>query len=109
MKYRPGFPERFHSLAEARSFCQTFFEWYNYDHRHSGIGYMTPAAMHNDVAKIIYEQRDQVLLNAFSLHPNRFKNSRPRPPALPTEAGINMPKMDIGTNEQNEECSLNNL
>lgn len=92
MKYRPGFPERFHSLDEARVFCQTFFDWYNYYHRHSGIGYMTPAAVHNDVAKIIFEQRDQVLKNAFSRHPNRFKNTRPQPPALPTEAGINMPK-----------------
>lgn len=110
MKYRPGFPERFQSLAEARAFCQSFFGWYNYDHRHSGIGYMTPAAVHNDVARIIYEQRDQVLLNAFSHHPNRFKNNRPRPPALPIEAGINMPKLaaDEGEN-QTEDCSLNQL
>lgn len=92
MKYRPGFPERFNSLAEARAFCQTFFAWYNYEHRHSGIGYMTPAAMHTGVATIIYQQRDQILQNAFLQHPNRFKNCRPKPPALPTEAGINMPK-----------------
>ena len=107
MKYRPGFPERFHSLDEARAFCQTFFAWYNYEHRHSGIGYMTPAAMHNDVAKIMYEQRDQVLQNAFSRHPNRFKNTNPRPPALPTEAGINMPKATILGDVQTEPCSLN--
>ena len=107
MKYRPGFPERFHSLDEARAFCPTFFAWYNYEHRHSGIGYMTPAAVHNDVAKIIYEQRDQVLQNAFSRHPNRFKNTYPRPPALPTEAGINMPKTTILGDSQTEKCSLN--
>lgn len=92
MKYRPGFPERFNSLADARAFCQTFFAWYNYEHRHSGIGYVTPAAMHTGVAPIIYQQREQVLQNAFLQHPNRFKNCRPKPPALPTEAGINMPK-----------------
>lgn len=92
MKYRPGFPERFDSLAEARAFCHTFFDWYNYEHRHSGIGYMTPAAVHTGVAPIIYQQRDQVLKNAFSQHPNRFKNRRPKPPTLPTEAGINMPR-----------------
>ena len=39
MKYRPEFPERFNSLAEARTFCQVFFAWYNNEHRHSGIGY----------------------------------------------------------------------
>jgi len=99
MKYRPNFPERFDSLSDARAFCQTFFAWYNYDHRHSGIGYMTPAAMHTGVAPIIYEQRDHVLQNAFANHPNRFKNRRPLPPALPTEAGINMPKPISGNNE----------
>lgn len=100
MKYRPNFPERFDSLADARAYCQTFFAWYNYDHRHSGIGYMTPAAMHTGVAPIIYEQRAQVLQNAFAKHPNRFKNRRPLPPALPTEAGINMPKPTSGDDDQ---------
>lgn len=107
LKYRPGFPERFHSLVEARAFCQTFFAWYNYEHRHCGIGYMTPAAVHHDVAKILYEQRNQVLQNAFSHHPNRFKNSHPRPPALPTEAGINMPKDGILGETLTEQYSLN--
>ena len=100
LKYRPNFPERFDSLADARAFCQTFFAWYNYDHRHSGIGYMTPAAMHTGVAPIIYEQRDSVLQNAFEKYPNRFKNRQPRPPALPTEAGINMPKTPSGADEK---------
>jgi putative transposase len=100
MKYRPDFPERFQSLADARAFCQTFFTWHNYEHRHSGIGYMTPAAMHTGVAPIIYKQREQVLESAFSQHPNRFKNRRPQPPALPTEAGISMPKPGSLENKQ---------
>jgi putative transposase len=100
MKYRPDFPERFQSLADARAFCQTFFAWYNYEHRHSGIGYMTPAAVHTGVAPIIYKQRDLVLQNAFSQHPNRFKSRRPQPPTLPTEAGINMPKPDSREDKQ---------
>ena len=100
MKYRPNFPERFDSLTHARAYCQTFFSWYNYDHRHSGIGYMTPAAMHTGVAPIIHAQRDQVLQDAYAKHPNRFKNCRPVPPALPTEAGINMPKPTSGNTNQ---------
>ncbi len=39
---RPGFPERFAGSAEARSFCQEFFRWYNREHRHAGIGLLTP-------------------------------------------------------------------
>jgi len=92
MKYRPGFPARFQSLEEARSFCQTFFAWYNDEHRHAGIGYVTPAAMHAGVAGTIYDRRAIVLQNAFTQHPNRFKHRQPRPPTLPTVAGINMPK-----------------
>lgn len=92
MKYRPNFPDRFQTMEEARAFCQDFFYWYNNQHRHSGIGYMTPAAMHTGEAAAIYEERDQVLQDAFLRNPNRFKNRRPHPPTLPTKAGINMPK-----------------
>lgn len=100
MKYRPDFPERFDSLAHARAYCQTFFAWYNYDHRHSGIGYMTPAAMHTGVAAVIQEQRTHVLQNAFEKHPNRFKHRSPLPPTVPTQAGINMPKQSSDEPDQ---------
>ena len=43
MKYRPEFPDRFGCIQDSRAFCQTFFPWYNHEHRHSGIGMMTPA------------------------------------------------------------------
>ena len=50
LKYQPDFPARFDSIEHARAFCQGFFAWYNHAHRHSGIGYMTPAAMHTGQA-----------------------------------------------------------
>ena len=37
MKYRSDFPERFGSIEDARSHCQTFFAWYNAQHCHSGV------------------------------------------------------------------------
>ena len=43
LKYRPGFPDRFGSIEDARAFCRHFFPWYNEQHRHCGIGLMTPA------------------------------------------------------------------
>ena len=46
LKYRPDFPRQFGSPADARSFCQQFFAWYNNAHRHSGIGFHTPADIH---------------------------------------------------------------
>ena len=37
MKYRPEFPDRFGCIQDSRAFCQQFFQWYNEEHRHSGI------------------------------------------------------------------------
>jgi putative transposase len=47
MKYRPEFPDRFGCIQDSRAFCQTFFPWYNEEHRHSGIGMMSPAMVHH--------------------------------------------------------------
>lgn len=91
LKYRQNFPERFQTLEEARSYCQEFFAWYNHEHQHSGIGYVTPVQMHLGTAAGIYQARANILQNAFLKYPNRFKNKPPRPPKLPTRAGINMP------------------
>jgi putative transposase len=98
LKYQPDFPARFDSMAHARVFCQKFFAWYNYEHRHSGIGYMTPAAMHTGQATALYAARQAVLEQAFAKYPERFKHRLPQPPALPTQVGINLPKP---TQEQN--------
>ncbi len=46
LKYGPQFPERFGSLSEARHFMNTFTNWYNHEHRHTGIGLHTPADVH---------------------------------------------------------------
>jgi putative transposase len=92
LKYQPDFPERFASMQEARAFCQKFFAWYNHEHRHSGIGYMTPVAMHTGQAQRLYEARQEVLERAFARHPGRFRGRLPQPPALPTQVGINWPK-----------------
>jgi putative transposase len=91
MKYRPDFPARFGCLADARAFCQEFFTWYNAEHRHSGIGYMTPHSVHYGTAKAIHATRQATLDGAFLAHPNRFKGKKPMPFDLPTEVWINPP------------------
>jgi putative transposase len=92
MKYRPEFPERFAGLADARAYLRPFFTWYNDEHRHSGIGFMTPAAVHFGHAAAIDAQRRHVLQAAYAAHPERFKGRVPTPPALPEVVGINLPK-----------------
>ena len=92
LKYRPGFPDRFASIEEARAFCQDFFRWYNADHRHSGIGLMSPEVVHHGQAQDSYDARAQVLATAYAAHPERFVRHAPRPPKLPTAAWINPPQ-----------------
>ena len=46
LKYSPTFPKRFANIADARAFCSQFFDYYNNEHRHSGIGLNTPADVH---------------------------------------------------------------
>lgn len=91
LKYRPDFPDRFGSLVDARAFCRGFFTWYNQEHRHSGIGLLTPHMMHHGQAEQVHEQRTNVLLGAYTAHPERFVNRPPTPPAVPTAAWINRP------------------
>jgi putative transposase len=91
LKYRPEFPDRFDSIEHARTFCRTFFDWYNHSHRHSGIGLMTPAAVHHGQAKTLHAERQRVLQAAYAATPERFVRRPPRPPALPTAVWINKP------------------
>ena len=91
LKYCPAFPGRFGSIQDARAFCATFFEYYNHDHRHSGIGLHTPASVHYGTAGEIRQQRQQTLADAYAANPGRFRGRPPQAPKLPTVAWINQP------------------
>jgi len=91
MKYRPGFPERFGSIQDARAWARPFFQWYNNEHHHSGLGLLTPVVVHYGQAQAILEQRQKVLQAAYAAHPERFVRGEPKPPSLPTEVWINKP------------------
>jgi putative transposase len=99
LKYRPEFPERFGSIEDARSFCHTFFPWYNGEHHHSGIGLLTPQTLHYGRAEAVTAARQEVLTAAFVAHPERFVKQPPRPPAVPTAVWINPPKPTAGSEE----------
>jgi putative transposase len=107
LKYRPEFPDRFGCIQDSRAFCQGFFHWYNGEHRHSGLGLLTPAMVHYGQAENILRQRQEVLDVAYQLHPERFVRSAPKPPALPSEVWINRPALEPLTaaiNSENAKC-----
>jgi len=91
LKYRPGFPARFDSIEHARAFCRAFFGWYNGQHRHSGIGLMTPATVHYGRAEQTHAERARVLDAAYAARPDRFVSRPPTPPPVPAAAWINKP------------------
>jgi len=91
MKYQPRFPQRFGCIEDAKSFCRRFFDWYNQDHHHAGIGLMTPDQVHYGQADAVHAARQQTLELAFQANPERFVNKPPTPPDKPTAAWINPP------------------
>jgi putative transposase len=91
LKYQPRFPKRFGCIEDARSFCRPFFDWYNQDHHHAGIGLMTPDQVHYGQADAVHAARQAILATAFRENPERFVNKPPAPPEKPTAAWINPP------------------
>ena len=100
LKYRPDFPARFGCLEDARVFCQAFFTWYHGEHRHSGIGLMTPAAVHDGRASMVRNARQRVLSAAYAAHPERFVRKPPHPPRLPHAVWINPPKEESASQDR---------
>ena len=91
LKYQPRFPKRFGCIEDARSFRRDFFDWYNQDHHHAGIGLMTPDQVHYGQIDAVHAARQATLDRAFRENPERFVKKPPVPPAKPTATWINPP------------------
>ena len=73
MKYVPEYPRSgFASLEAARTWVAAFVQWYNFEHMHSGIGFVAPAARHNGHDVAILAARRAVYLRAQRRHPERW-------------------------------------
>lgn len=93
MKYSPGFPARFEAgFEEASEFCTGFFPWYNKDHRHSGIEFLTPEMVHYGLADQALAERHVRLLEAYHAHPERFVKGPPKLRTLNRAVYINPPR-----------------
>ena len=91
LKYRPEFPERFGSVEDARLHARVLLDWYNNEHRHSGLALLTPADVHFGRVSDRLKVCDRALAAAYKLHPERFVRSVPRAPRPPEDAWINPP------------------
>jgi putative transposase len=72
-KYRPDYPSKgFADLTAARTWVLSFVRWYNQEHRHSGLNFLTPIQRHNGLTDHILGQRTNVYEQAKSKHPERW-------------------------------------
>jgi putative transposase len=90
-KYRPEFPDHFATNQQATAFGRVFFPWYNTEHHHGGLGFLTPQAVHYGDAQRLIAIRADALNQAFERTPQRFKGQKPSLPTLPTAVYINPP------------------
>jgi len=93
LKYRPEFPDRYSNLGHAVSVCGDLFPWYNNEHHHAGISYLTPHDVHYGLADARVAERQMTMQRAHAEHPERFLRGAPRVAAPPKEVWINKPRL----------------
>jgi putative transposase len=73
LKYRPEYPAQpFAGVTEARRWVSGFVDWYNFEHRHSAIQFVTPAQRHAGLDTAILAQRQALYQAAKARHPERW-------------------------------------
>jgi len=73
LKYRPSYPESaFSGIEQAREWVSRFVQWYNTEHLHSAIRFVTPRSRHLGLDKAILAKRSTVYENAKRLNPRRW-------------------------------------
>jgi putative transposase len=93
LKFRPDFkPNGFESIDDARLWCYKFVEWYNNNHHHSGLNYLTPNQRHSGFAAKVFEDRTAVYELAKEKHPERWNGRETRNWSLSDEVLLNPEK-----------------
>ncbi len=89
-----------------RDTCQDHPHKYNTEHRHGGIGWLTPAMVPYGQAALVRTARQQVLTAAYAAHPERFVRRPPAPPAVADAVWINPP---VSNGEPSGHCRTNSV
>jgi len=70
-------PDGFGSIEDALTHFRLLFQWYNNEHRHSGIAMLTPSDLHSGHGAAVLAARGKVMAAAYVLNPARFVNGKP--------------------------------
>ena len=102
LKYRPGFPKRFGSQEHARDCSRDLIDWYNNEHHHSALGWLTPRDVHYGLAEQRLAARAAVMEKAYLAHPERFVHGPPRLAGLARAVWINPPNQGVSASTHPE-------
>ena len=94
-KYHHQMDKKFGCVAHARQSSREFYRWYNYEHRHSGIAYLTPASVHHGSAQAVLKRRHQTQQLAYQKYPERFVRGAPARLQAPAAVWINPPRPQL--------------
>lgn len=101
LKYRPSYPDgAFASIAEARVWVERFVAWYNFEHQHSEISFVTPSSKHNGEDLVVLQKRRLLYENARIKNPLRWTKEVRKWNQI-TEVLLN-PTKEMRQNKQNE-------
>jgi transposase InsO family protein len=107
LKYRPQYPEQaFEDIAAARAWVERFVRWYNHEHRHSAIRFVTPQERHDGHDCDILQRRHEVYEQARRRHPQRWSGrTRNWKPAEAVYLTSYRPKKEKATNDTTKEAA----
>lgn len=97
-KYRPDFPGAFATIAEARAWVLSFVRWYNHEHKHRNLKFVSPAERHAREDRAILARRIDVYEAARKKHPTRWRGNI-RNWSLPNVVWLNRPAEQSGLDE----------
>jgi putative transposase len=98
-KYQPDYPGQFNDIDHARSWCASYFEWYNFAHHHSGLSGFTAEQVFTGRYRDVAHEKQQALDAQYHQHPERFVRGQPRVPMPPEWVAINPISPELrGTN-----------
>lgn len=89
-KYRPHFPGAFATIDEARAWVLSFVRWYNHEHKHRNLKFVSPVERHRGDDAAIFAKRVTVYEQARAKHPARWSGNI-RNWSLPKEVWLNRP------------------
>jgi putative transposase len=107
IKYHCSYPANgFKSIGDARDWCSRFVKWYNNEHHHSGLKFLTPAQRRNPFWREHLANRKKVYEEAKKRHPERWNGRDTRDWTLPAKVWLNPEKDKLDKNLlENTQCS----